>query len=564
MSLNKTWTFTESPIGPPVWKDITGLSACGNDYQSPINIVIPTNPNQKKLPKCDTLCDIKYSYKKSKCIVNYLRNQYMNDVKTLSKVYYLELNNSGSSIVYNNSVYVLESVTFFVPALHTFNDGRYSMEAVLAHKTASNSVVCISVFLEKSPDFSNSQDFMEQWVPKINNNNAQEELKKGRGIQVSVDNNWTIDNLLPINRSFYLYKGSGVAPPCFNDVTWILLRESVTIPENLLNFFIIESGNDNIPLRPLQPIQDRIVYVNTNSNNPNNLEKDKVYIKCKKIIEKPTQTNIERPFIEKKSFFEGKLWKAIKWIFYIFIYIFAIFLAIKFVKWLFSSGTLDKIGNLGSSKNKRIRRFEYKVMPMQGGDANLVSPVPCTETISKGGAISFVPSFSSTAPSVPLGGDSDPSNLSDLGELPQPLPKIMKTDHKPDPIHDDISDTILDPVKITPTISEEFDFDNSFLSPIPPTYTNIKPDTKTFPKPMIPPISETDHISQNLEILNSNKIFPPPIPPTTLDKISTNPISSVKSNNSGLTSKLASQFSSLFGVQSGGKKKISRGNIILI
>jgi carbonic anhydrase len=71
-------------------------------------------------------------------------------------------------------------------------------------------------------------------------------------------NNIQIDAaaLLPADRSYYTFSGSLTTPPCSEDVTWIVLKHSVSVSDAEIEQFSKLYRND---ARPTQPLNDRVV-----------------------------------------------------------------------------------------------------------------------------------------------------------------------------------------------------------------------------------------------------------------------------------------------------------------
>ena len=198
MVINKSWTFTNTSIGPDKWKDI--YSTCNTSFQSPVNIITSS------VARCDLECKIEFQYFPGKCKIKTMMNQYNSDNKTRSIIFYLEYNN-GSYVIFNGITYVLQSIHFFPGGLHTIDNGKYDMEAVLSHTDQSGNILNISVLISRSVDFGDSQNFFSQWTDNIVNLNKDEKvykeqmemLIKGQTVSYSVDNTWSINNLLPVN-----------------------------------------------------------------------------------------------------------------------------------------------------------------------------------------------------------------------------------------------------------------------------------------------------------------------------------------------------------------------------
>ena len=369
MTINKNWTFTNTSIGPDKWKD--NYSTCNTSFQSPINII--TN----SVARCNMECSIEFQYFPGKCKVKTLVNQYNSDANTRSIIFFLEYNN-GSYVIFNGVTYVLKTIHFFPGGLHTVDNGKYDMEAVLSHTDESGNILNISVLIIKSTDFGDSQNFFSQWTSNLSNlsksdrvNEEQmEKLLKDDVVSYSVDETWSINNLLPVNRAFYYYLGSSVFPPCEADIKWLVLKEAVDILYNDLLPFIkyanktFEGNDGNLYSKPMRDIQpnpsfvsgkkvERIVYENNNSNN-GNIKKEKIYIKCQKVKNSSSSSNSDSSSgsssddssksskkFSSGGFFNSTIWKIFTYLCYISINILAVYLAYKTVKWFYESGKIS-------------------------------------------------------------------------------------------------------------------------------------------------------------------------------------------------------------------------------
>jgi len=197
---------------------------------------------------------------------------------------------------------------------------------------------------------------------------------KGESVSYSVDSNWGVNNLLPINRSFYYYLGSNVFPPCKSDVKWIVLKEAVDILYNDLIPFINFAGKPfegsdgilySLPMRDIQPNPsfvsgkkvERIIYENNNSNN-GNIKKEKIYIKCQKIKKNTSSstTSSDSSDSSKKfitgGFFNSTFWKVFTYLCYLIVYVIGIYITYKTVKSIYESGKMMNWSNQWSGGNE--------------------------------------------------------------------------------------------------------------------------------------------------------------------------------------------------------------------
>ena len=392
MTINKNWTFTKTSIGPEKWDK--KYSTCNTSYQSPINIIT------RNAVRCEMECNIEFQYFPGKCNVKCMVNQLKNDENTKSIIFFLDYQ-SGSYIKFNEVTYILQTVHFYPGGLHNIDNGKYDMEAVLSHTDESGNILNISVLISKSTDFGDSQNFFSQLSSNISrlskdtevNNQQLKTLMEGNAVSYSVDENWSINNFLPINRSFYYYLGSSIYPPCDSNIKWIILKESVDVLYNDMIPFIEYAnkkfeGNDgqlySESMRNIQPNPsfvsgkkvERIIYENNNSNN-GNIKKEKIYIKCQK-IKKSNSSNTESNSNSNSSnnvgfdgmgFFNSTAWSILKNLCFISLYIIAVVGAYKFVSWLYTSGKLiefEKNFSVGEHLMEGVSLTEFK--------SNIITP----------------------------------------------------------------------------------------------------------------------------------------------------------------------------------------------
>ena len=83
--------------------------------------------------------------------------------------------------------------------------------------------------------------------------NSTRSLLRARTETVKTDGS----ELLPRSHGYYTFSGSLTTPPCNEDVTWLVLKEPVTISAAEVEQFSKLYRND---ARPTQPLYNRIVF----------------------------------------------------------------------------------------------------------------------------------------------------------------------------------------------------------------------------------------------------------------------------------------------------------------
>jgi len=226
--------------------------------QSPINIISGGNK------KCGPLtCPIKFKYSPSRCTIRKNKN-----------LLYL-IDRGSSHVIYKSNTFNLEKTTFHMPSMHTLDGAYYDMELMLHHVADDGEKLIVSVFVSIDNDISSSLNWFRQFVPFLK---KYEKKVTFNNINIKTKSDWNIQNLLPIGRSFYMYLGSLPYPPCNQSTIFIVLNNAVNI--NTEDYEVLKKMIDNSN-RPIQKLGNRTVYFNDKLNN--DIQKDKIYIKCAKI-----------------------------------------------------------------------------------------------------------------------------------------------------------------------------------------------------------------------------------------------------------------------------------------
>lgn len=225
--------------------------------QSPINI------QARNTQQCETdQCQLSF---------NYNPTTHLKIVRNRSLPSLVVIPDSGQSYVtYKNTVYELQSISFYRPALHKLNsrpiDGA-SMEIVLNHQS-NDKMLCIGVPIRKGgtgPGSSRAYPFFKELTTLLDSM-GQGAMELNESVPMSIMNPWSI---LPRNMAFYEYTGSTVQPPCSEGVTWIVMENSVRISSS--HYTSIKAAIFNqINSRQLQRTNGRSITYNANSNPSNN------------------------------------------------------------------------------------------------------------------------------------------------------------------------------------------------------------------------------------------------------------------------------------------------------
>jgi len=133
---------------------------------------------------------------------------------------------------------------FHHPSEEQINYRRFAMVAHLVHRNYLGQLAVVAVLLDPGPA-----------NPVINQFWTYMPLGKGDRVPMpmgSVD----LAGLLPKDQRYYQFMGSLTAPPCTEDVLWMVLKQPVTISHEQQRLFAQQFPNN---ARPPQPINGRVV-----------------------------------------------------------------------------------------------------------------------------------------------------------------------------------------------------------------------------------------------------------------------------------------------------------------
>lgn len=223
------WSY-EGPRGPEHWGDLDpeyALCKQGKE-QSPIDI--------QNTQEAD-LAPLKFEYRSEP--LKYL----INNGYTI-RVNYHDAADSGNFLIIGDTRYQLTQFHFHRPSEEYIHGKAYDMEVHLMHKAADGKIIGVVVFLTSGKANAAIQqiwDHMpqtpgkEQGIPGVEINPAE---------------------LLPQHTSYYQYEGSISAPPCNENVTWLVLKMPVEISREQISKFAKLYPHD---VRPVQPLNGRPV-----------------------------------------------------------------------------------------------------------------------------------------------------------------------------------------------------------------------------------------------------------------------------------------------------------------
>lgn len=216
------WDYGEN--GPSKWGTLDPnwkLCATGQS-QSPINIVSTETTKVK----------------------NTLSFNYKNNSKNIqNNGHSLQINfqNSGFASIENKD-FELVQFHFHTPSETHVNGKTYPLEIHLVHQNDKKELLVVSVLVEEG-DFHPEFEKIVKIMPS----------KVGSEVKLK---GFKVDALLPKQKGYYEFMGSLTTPPCSENVTWVVLKQSIQASKEQ-----IQKVHDIIhdDARNIQPTNHRLI-----------------------------------------------------------------------------------------------------------------------------------------------------------------------------------------------------------------------------------------------------------------------------------------------------------------
>ena len=151
---------------------------------------------------------------------------------------------AGSTMKVAGRTYMLRQFDFHSPSEHQINGEYFPMEAQFLHADYDGNLAIVSVMFTVGEENAGMKKLWRQ-MP------TEEGTKAGLYSQVRAE------ELMPADRDYYRYNGSLTTPPCSEGVTWIVMKNPVTLSEAQLKQFTEVMGQSNN--RPVQATNARPV-----------------------------------------------------------------------------------------------------------------------------------------------------------------------------------------------------------------------------------------------------------------------------------------------------------------
>jgi carbonic anhydrase len=177
-----------------------------------------------------------------------LKTHYIDGPVTLTNnghtIQAVEKPDTADTITLDNQSWALQQFHFHAPSENTIHGKKFDMEMHLVHKNADGALTVVAVMFDKGA--------------------ANAELDKLWGIMpgqaeqsATLDTKLDLNKLLPKNKTYWRFSGSLTTPPCSEGVTWVVLKNPMTLSATQLEKFTHTMHHDNN--RPVQSLHWRVV-----------------------------------------------------------------------------------------------------------------------------------------------------------------------------------------------------------------------------------------------------------------------------------------------------------------
>ena len=213
------WSY-QGETGPAKWAGLDeSFRMCDGRSQSPIDLPA-VDPGMYSL--------VEYDYQ-------------LASVRLSDQEKYLDVQvEYGGEIELRGIRYFLDKIQVHVPGEHTIGGKAYPAEVHLVHETLEGRRLIVAVHVDAGKTASPFFDALTgiATAPEPDANVA--------GLHPA--------DVLPVNRAFYLYKGSLTSPPCSEGVQWVVMRNPIEASSEQMNQLKALYDANN---RPVQPTNDR-------------------------------------------------------------------------------------------------------------------------------------------------------------------------------------------------------------------------------------------------------------------------------------------------------------------
>ncbi len=150
---------------------------------------------------------------------------------------------AGGTIDVHDTRYELEQFHFHALSEHTVDGEHADLELHLVHKAEDGAYAVMAILIDEGAENEALADVWAHLPTELSD--VAEEVK---GVSLNI-----ID-ALPPTLDYYEYQGSLTTPPCTEGVTWLVVKDHITMsPDQIAAFQALYDHN----YRPVQPLGDR-------------------------------------------------------------------------------------------------------------------------------------------------------------------------------------------------------------------------------------------------------------------------------------------------------------------
>ena len=149
----------------------------------------------------------------------------------------------GNTLGVGQRSYELQSAHLHSPSEHRIDGVSFAAELHLVHEDADGTLAAVALLFEQGAPSPVVQAILDA-APA-----ASDTVSEGVGLNAGA--------YAPSAPGYYRYDGSKTTPPCYEPVTWYVMRELKTIsPEQVDRLLALSGGPNN---RPIQPTGSRTI-----------------------------------------------------------------------------------------------------------------------------------------------------------------------------------------------------------------------------------------------------------------------------------------------------------------
>mmetsp|Transcript_31553 Transcript_31553/g.73740 ORF Transcript_31553/g.73740 Transcript_31553/m.73740 type:complete len:333 (+) Transcript_31553:179-1177(+) len=243
--------FTYSgTTGPEFWGDMPGYEVCGTGVkQSPINIVtgaVVIAPASETAITRDSFQDVS----------KYYPNAYADKIMVKHTGHGVGTDEIDAFFTHNQIWYRLVQFHMHTPSEHSVNGFLFDGEIHFVHQRQTGEYLVVGVMITQGTSTPSYMRGIMDHLPEPPTEVA--EHRRASAAPTLQDFNYTqfIEEVVGANVPFYSYSGSFTTPPCTEVVTWVVLKDPITMTAaDILN--LKNAGGVNN--RPVKPLNERSV-----------------------------------------------------------------------------------------------------------------------------------------------------------------------------------------------------------------------------------------------------------------------------------------------------------------